>query len=270
MRIPSIWLAIVALLALTTGCATEEQRVYRGGERVFAAPLGIEEHYSFRFVDKWRISHDWLSGPLELRGCQGYLLNTFRLLGGYGPLGLERNAPLIEKNDILYFVSEHKGIFRLVSPRERIYGTNRDGEFVDFLHFCGHVFRDSMDGIGLYIVKPDPAKGTDDWIKGADRITINGLHWLRKTLPIRDWSESRGRLSAPIEIWVLKIPDTPYWLKLSFASNSGATSKYNAGAIAFPEKHQLLLELFHDIVASVRLDPIEPISIDHLNAQVIR
>lgn len=255
-------LTLIVTLTMTTSCATEEPGVYRGGQRMHEGPLDIQEHYSFRFVDKWRISHSWLSGPLELRGCQGYPSNSFRRLGGYGDLGRELNPPFVEKGDVLYQVSEHKGSWSLENRREKIYGTNRDGKFKNFSPFCVHFFRDSLDGMGLYIVKPDPAKGTDEWVEGAKPFTINGLQWLHKKIPIQDWSESREQLAGPIEYWVLKIPDTQYWMMLRFSASSG--SKFGLGAGAHPEKHQHLLDLFHKIVESVKLEPIAPINIDHL------
>jgi hypothetical protein len=86
-------------------------------------------------------------------------------------------------------------------------------------------------------------------------------------MPIRDWSDSRERFAAPIEYWVLKIPDTQYWMMLRFSASSG--SKYGLGAGAHPEKHQRLLELFHKIVASVKLEPITPIDLDRF-LQVVR
>ncbi|WP_155989893.1 hypothetical protein RG903_06340 [Thermithiobacillus tepidarius DSM 3134] len=149
--------------------------------------------------------------------------------------------------------------------RENIYGTDRDGNFKNYSAFCGHVFMDSLDGIGLYIVRPDPAKGTDAWIEGAQPVTINGLHWLHKQIPIQGWSKDRKRLIAPIEYWVLPIPDTQYWLALTFSTSSG--SSFGMGADAHPEKHRRLLELFHDLVRSVRLEPITPIPLDHLNVE---
>lgn len=255
-------LTLIATLAMTTSCATGEPGVYRGGQRMQEGPLDIQEHYSFRFVDKWRISHSWLSGPLELRRCQGYPSNSFRRLGGYGDLGYEQNSLFVERAGLLYVVSEHKGDWSLSNRREKVYGTNRDGQFEDFLPFCVHFFRDSLDGIGLYIVKPDHAKGTDEWVEGTKPVTINGLQWLHKKIPIRDWSASREQLAGPIEYWVLKIPDTQYWMMLRFSSSSG--SQLGLGADAHPEKHQRLLDLFHKIVESVKLEPIAPINIDHL------
>lgn len=256
---------ILTCLAITglTACATEESGVYRGGVRVQPRALDIQDHYSFRFVDKWRINHAWLSGPIELRGCQGYPSNSFRRLGGYGELGYEQNSPFVERKNVLHLVSEHNGSWRLSNRSEKIYGTNPEGKFEGFSPFCGHSFiKDSLDFLVLLIIKPDPAKGTDEWIQGAKPVTINGLHWLHKTIPIEDWSENRERLAAPIEYWVLKIPDTPYWMVLRFSASSG--SKFGLGAGAHPEKHQLLLNLFHKIVESVKLEPITPINVDSL------
>jgi len=83
-----------------------------------------------------------------------------------------------------------------------------------------------------------------------------------RKIPIQNWSESRERASAPIEIWVLKIPDTQYWMVLRFASSIGGN--LGMGTKAHPEKHRKLLDLFHQIIRSVKLEPITPIDIDYL------
>ena len=258
------FLTLVLAIVTAASCAIDEPRVYRGGQRIYPAPLGVEDHYSYRFVERWRISHNWLSGPVDLRGCSGYSLNPYRLRLVGGPLSSDMNAPFIEYRGSLYLVSEHKGVWSLSDRREKIDGTDPTGKFERFSPFCVHFFGDSMDGVGLYIVKPAPTKGTDAWIEGAETVIINGLAWLHKKDPIRDWSQSRVHQAGPIERWVLKIPDTQYWLYLSFASSTGATSMYGTGALAYPEKHARLLELFHQIVASVKLEPIEPIDLGHL------
>lgn len=253
---------LTIIVALGASCSTDVPGVYRGGELVQSAPLGIEDRYSFRFVEKWRISHRWLSGPTELRGCQGYPSNSFRRIGGYGILGNEINPPFVERNGTLYVVSEHKGVWSLDNRNERIYGLKQRGESQDYLPFCGHGFKDSLDFLALYIIKPDASKGTDEWVSGATPVVVNGLHWLHKTIPIRDWSDSRERLAAPIEYWVLKIPDTEYWLVLRFSATS--SYKNGMGSGAFPAKHKRLLDLYYGIVQSVKLEPITPINIDDL------
>lgn len=255
----SFWVMVLCFLA---GCSVQEPGVYRGGQLMQAAPLGIEDQHSFRFVDRWRISHRWLSGAPHIMGCTRYPLNSFKRLGGYGELGDEINSPIVERDGTLYIVSEHKQKWSLSERRQAFYGLSADGRFTGFGVFCGAAFSDSLDAMGLYIVKPDPAKGTDEWVSGAKEVMIDGLRWRHKEIPIQDWSESRVSLSGPIEYWVLEIPGTPYWMALRFAASS--SSKYGMGADAHPEKHRRLLELFHDIVQSVRLEPISPINIDGL------
>lgn len=226
-----------------------------------------DDRYSFRFVEKWRITHRWLSGPVEVEPCAYGHGNPFSNRPGFELLAEEPNAPIMEWAGELTNVGSHYKSHELMFwpvARERVYGTNRAGKFEGFVAFCGHAFRDTYDGVGLYIVKPDPSKGTDEWVKNAQAVTLNGLQWLRKTDPIQDWSHSRERGAAPIETWVLKIPDTQYWLKLHISSNSGATDSYHKGANAFPEKHQRIVDLFHQIVESVKLEPITPIDITPL------
>lgn len=266
-------IALAGIVVLLAACATVQPSairdgvpimVYRGGVLVYDAPLDIQEQYAFRFIDKWRISHAWLSGPVELWGCK-YGANVFKRFEAYPELGLERNGPMFEKNGVIlqgntYYRTPDKIDFSPVS-REKIYGTNREEKFEGYSPFCGHFFKDSFDGLGLYIVQPDPAKGTNEWTEGAQAVTINGLHWLHKKIPIQNWDGTQ-RLNAPIEIWVLKIPETQYWMMLRFASSIGGT--FGMGSKIHPEKHQRLLELFHKIVESVKLEPITPINIDAL------
>lgn len=233
--------------------------VYRGGALQHDGPLDIQDHYSFRFVDKWRISFSWLSGPVEVAGCSGLWLNSFRRLQIQSELSHELNPPFLKKDNRLYMLGENNGKWSLSEPRERVYGTDREGKFTGYSAFCGDGFKDSFDNLRLYIVQPDPAKRTSDWIEGAQAVTINGLHWLHKEMPIQNW-EGTQQLNAPIEYWVLKIPDTQYWMMLRFSASSG--SKYGRGAGAHPEKHRRLLDLFHQIIESVKLDPITPINMD--------
>ncbi len=254
------------VLSLMSACTTPEPEVYRGGVLIHEGPLDIHEHHSFRFVEKWRISHSWLSGPTEVWPCR-YSGNPGAHYAEWKALAGESNSPIYEIDNRLFSVSRYKNqtqLYRLSD--EKICGTNPNGEFRGFSPFCGHGFKDSLDGVALLIIKPDPAKGTDAWIEGAKPVTINGLHWLHKEIPIKDWSESREQFAAPIEYWVLKIPDTQYWLVLRFSASSG--KKFGLGAGAHPEKHQRLLNLFHQIVHSVRLEPITPVDISPLIKEI--
>lgn len=254
-----------AVLFTLSGCAAapKDGQVYRGGIPIYEGPLDIQNHYSFRFVNKWRISHAWLSGPTDVWPCD-YGRNVLKRFPEYQEPGIEPNGPFFEHGGVLYGLNEDKGIFSLSHNRGKVYGTNREGKFEGYTPFCRHGFRDSLDFVGVLIIKPDPAKGTNEWIEGAKPTTINGLNWLHKELPLQDWSNSKEKFASPIEYWTLKIPDTSYWMVLRFNASSGEASKYRLGAIHHPEKHQLLQNLFRKMVESVQLEPITPIDMDSL------
>lgn len=216
--------------------------------------IDVKNEYSYRFMDKWRISHVWLSG-INVRNCQ-YPLNVYRVRGGYGELGEERNGPFVERDGVLGNLVEHKGQWSVSTSYENIYGTNGQGKFERYNGFCSSFFLSSRNGFGLYIIKPDPAKGTNEWIEGAKAVHLNGVTWLFKEIPPRDMTGSMEGLAATIEIWTLKIPDTPYWLTLKFSTDL----KYSIQERF--EQHIGMLNLFHRIVASVKLEPIVPINVD--------
>ena len=211
--------------------------------------IDVQKVYSFRFVDKYRLSHRWLTGT-NVRNCR-YGVNVdppgaFPEILGNPP---EPNTPLVERDGVLHHVYGNRGEIRLGVPRERVYGTNAEGKFQGFSTFCEEAFLSSRNGFGVLIVKPDPAKGTDDWIRDAKPVTINGLNWLFKEIPPQDMTKAKG-LAADIEIWTLKIPDTAYWLVMTFS----ADLKYSIQE--HYEQHVGMLNLFHRMVESVKLEPL--------------
>ncbi|HYD79064.1 MAG TPA: hypothetical protein VEC06_04585 [Paucimonas sp.] len=255
---------VVWILLGLTGCGTIS--IWRGpvNEPVgnYANPfepqgvIDVRQHYSYRFLNKWRISHAWLSGT-NVRYC-GYGLNPFKRLGGYGELEFESDQPFAEWEGVLGSISEHNGQWRFVQHTEKIYGTNPEGKFERYETFCHQFFLSSRNGFALYLIKPDPVKDTDSWIDGARPFHFKGVDWLVKEVPPRDMTGSRGPLAAPIEIWTLKIPDTPYWMVLKFSADLQYSIRER------PVQHAGLLDLFHMIVASVKLERITPIDIDPL------
>jgi len=255
-----------------TACSYQQPGVYRGYELAKEGPLSISRHYEFRFVNRWRISFDWLNGPVEIDPCKLGGADVFTNSEGYKVpkeyeiLAGEKNPPIFEVNGILYAstLSMKTGRFRLYRRDHNFYGNYRNGPFEGYSAFCSHLFRDTYDAVSVELIKPDPAKGTNAWIDNAHPVTLNGLHWLRKTEPLKDLTGSKTNLHAPIETWVLKIPDTAYWLVLRLNSNSGTTSQFYRGAFWFPEKHHQIVGLFNQMVNSVRLEPVEPVDITPL------
>lgn len=255
MKVQLKFLMLSMVVAGLVGCAADAPGVYRGGQRIEVGVIDVKEHYAFRFMDKWRISHAWLSGVK--RGCE-YATNSYKRLGGYGDLESERNAPFVERGGVLGQLTEYKRKWSVSTSYANIYGTRR-GKFERYEPFCNEALIVSSDLLGLFIVKPDSAKGTDDWIEGAKPVQLNGLTWLFKEIPPQDMTGNKeGKGVAPIEIWVLKIPDTPYWMMLRFS----ADLKYSIQE--HPTQHYAMLDLFHRIVASVKLEPLssEPAAVD--------
>lgn len=244
------------LLVPVIGCETTSPGTYIGGVLLQPSSLDIKDHYAFSLVDKWRIGFSWISGPVDINYCD--------FSHRYSKRGEHR---FFEKNGILVkeFIAGGKDDYgkKIIASRsEAIYGENSStGKFDNYRAFCTHTFQDIWTGISVFLVKPDPAKGTDEWVDGATTVTVNGLHWLRKDTPIEDYSRNPKKWAASIEDWVLKIPDTPYWFIIRLGGSSGGAGTA-PGINRNPEKYALVLDLFHQMIESVKLEPIAPTDIN--------
>lgn len=219
--------------------------------------LAVDSAYASRFMEKYRLSFNWLSGP-GIRNCT-IPRNVYRRLGGYGALGNELNAPLFETGGKLSYAYKYdRAEYLEVSQlNNHVLGENLKGEFEKYEPFCSAFFSDSAIGFGLLIIKPDPRKGTDDYVDGSVPVKVGKLFWLKKTMA----AESRPGFpnAVPVEFWVLKIPESSYWLVLRFSINPKYTLQKN------PADYRQKLAMFHTIVESVRLEPISPIDFPELH-----
>lgn len=243
-------LLIASVSLLLTACSVQQEGIYRGGFLIEAKPLGIQDVYVFTFLDKWRVSHSWLSGHVEVEYCdysrRGGVRGEDRFFEVSGILKTE-NVSGAPKDNGKKFIS---------GRNEYIYGANPvDGNFKGYSAFCNYTFQDIWTGIHVYLIKPDPAKGTDEWIAGAKSIEVNSLHWLRKDIPMEDYTQNRKQWAGPIEIWVLKIPDTAYWFVMRMNGTTGGNGDV-PGINRNPEKFAQVQSLLHQMVASVKLEPI--------------
>lgn len=208
---------------------------------------------SFRFVEKWRLSHAWLQGT-NVKQCR-YPSNAFERFPQYAALANEDRGPMFDLDGRIYtattFPQQPERILfvekraQVIGDVETVYGGR------GYTPFCSDVFAASRHGLTVMIVKPNPAYGTDEWVKGATFETLNGRVWLVQRTPPRDHSATG--LAAPIERWTLKIPETPYWLHLSFSASLEHSVRLHRA------EHEHLLGLFHQIVRSVSLEPITPV-----------
>lgn len=259
-KIPVISLLLIA----TTGCAPflNDSTIYKNGVATVPRAPNVDGYLSFRFMERWRITYNWIGGPVEARGC-AFSLNPFKMAGAGGDLMFEKNSPLLEwQGSIIWpnYDPKKKEVFiylnnKLGGITDRFsLGTYNGSEFKRFAPFCEEAFTSSYNGFGAYIIKPDPDKGTGAWIEGSEPVTINGLHWLYKKYPMVE----RGRamengVASTMEKWVLPIPDTSYWLAFEFNANF----KYSIHQQ--PERHKVMFDLFQKIIQSVKLEPISPI-----------
>lgn len=247
---------LTVLLSGCYGVLTPDNNLNPGGipPHQQTGLISIGPVYRFRFSEKWQISHAWVQG-VNVAPCR-YRGNVFNRLPGYPSLASEPQGPMFENNGRIYSATAFKDtgdkiIFFELSSQilgERISDRTFEGKYTPF---CAQFFSASRNGMSLSIIKPDPAKGTDAWIADSAPKTINGRTWLVKTVPSKDLSETG--LIQPIEYWTLKIPSTPYWMHLTFsASLDHSVRKHGAELDA-------LLDLFHQVIESVRLEPIVPI-----------
>lgn len=249
----------VNLLACSAMVPASSKRVLEGyylRPGASAEVLAVDNAYAFRFMERYRIGFNWLSGP-GIRNCT-IPRNVYRRLGGYGVLGNELNAPLFESGgELSYSYKYDKRGIEVSQLNGHVLGENLRGEFEKYEPFCSAFFTESAIGFGLLIIKPDSRKGTDNYIEGSVPVKVGKLLWLKKTIS----AEVRLNFpnSVPVEFWVLKIPETSYWLVLRFSINPGHTLQRSA------DDYRQKLAMFHSIVESVRLDPIMPIDFPELH-----
>ena len=255
------------MASLIGACSPANRALFFPDNRLY--PDGITPHqrtgavsmgptYAFRFAEKWRISHAWIEG-VNIRPCE-YRRNVFRKMPGYPRLAQEMQGPMFERDGKVY-----SGTTFERSPEQIVFfelGTHMTGEMPNgfqrtgYRPFCGQFFLESRNGLVLWIVRPDPAKGTDEWIEGAVPTSVNGRVWLVKKVPPQDLRGAK-EFARPIEYWTLRIPDTPYWLHMRFSGSLRSIEQYGV-------EHQHLLGLFHQIVDSVKLEPIAPLDASSL------
>lgn len=244
-----------AFLGGCYGALAPDNRLYPSGipphQQTGVVTLGPT--YSFRFVEKWRISHAWVQG-LNILPCR-YRGNVFGRLPGFSSLASEAQGPMFEHDGGVYSATtfEKTGdqiVFFELSYQllgERTLDRKFEGKYTPL---CSQPFS-SPNGMALWIVKPDAAKGTDMWVDGAVPTVINGRTWLVKKVPSVDMGPASDRAS-PMEYWTLKIPNSPYWLHMRFSGSRRSIEEY-------PTEHTHLLALFHQLIESVKLEPITPV-----------
>ncbi len=212
--------------------------------------LDIGNFHSYRFLEKYRVSHRWLSGA-DVFPCL-YPLNIYRRLGGYGSLMDDRDGPYYESNGYLSFTNQYgNGPIVVDNMNLEVLG-EESGVFKQYRPYCSYFNSDAAVGMALYLIKPDERKGVDEFVSGSTEVQTSGLRWLRKQISPYDEKYRNRPNAVPVEYWVLEIPQTPYWIVLKFTINPNTTVQQHF------DQYVYMRSLFYGIVESVKLEPISP------------
>lgn len=244
----------------TSSCGTlvgmpTDDNIYVGARAIPKGPVSIGRHYSFRFAEKWRVSHAWVQGT-KILPCR-YSSNYFKTnpVPAHPELEAETNGALYDHDGRLYYASELHTKFQngtyYFDLDYHVIGRVPDGfERSGYKPFCSQPMPDSPHGMALWILKPNTAFGTDQWIEDAVPKQVNGLTWLVRRVPPVDMGPGVKQTKS-IEFWTLQLPGTPYWLHMQFSANLRSL-------LEFPAEHVRMQKIFYDLVASVKLEPITP------------
>ena len=258
-----IFYFLVLMLFFISGCSSNSARQVDMSDNYYLLPgsssdvLGVDNFHASRFMGKYRLSFNWLSGP-SVKNCL-IPRNVYKRLGGYGELGSEINAPLFETAGRLSYAYKYdnRKYIEVSQLNDFVRGENSKGKFEKFKPFCSNFFSDSAIGFGLYIIEPDARKGTNYYTDGSVAVSVNGLLWRKKTMAVEN--DPKYPNAVPVEIWVLEIPDTKYWLMIKLSIRPQYTlEQYGAD-------YRSKLLMFHKIVESVRLNPITSIDFSELH-----
>lgn len=244
-------ISLFALVCWITSCASQPEGIYQAGKLMKPGPLVAGNFYDFTFLDEWRISFAWISGPTDIRYCQikrrelGRTMED-RFIEIDGVLKRERVSEAPQD-----YGKKFIGILY-----EKVYGiNNRTGKFEGYDAFCTHTFQDIWTGFSVFLIAPDPAKGTDEWIAGAKHVTVGNSQWLRKDDPPADYSQTPGKWAAPIETWTLPLAEGKYWLVMRLGGSTGGNGTA-MGINRNPLKYEQVKAVFHQMIESVRIEPL--------------
>jgi hypothetical protein len=242
---------LILILVLLSACSIQKEGIYRGGKLVIPGPLSVSDSYEFTLLDKWRVSHAWISGPPDIRYCSYSRRDNGR--------GKDRFFEVdgLMRREVTSGARDSFGQKLLAESSTWLFGVNtRTGKFEGYDAFCTHTFQDIWTGFSVFLIAPDPAKGTDEWIAGAKHVTVGNNQWLRKDDPPADYSQTPGKWAAPIETWTLPLAEGKYWLVMRLG---GSTGGYGTamGINRNPLKYEQVKAVFHQMIESVRIDPLQ-------------
>jgi hypothetical protein len=252
-------------MLLLSACTVNPTAVYyKNGIESAPGVLELKQQPSFRFVERWHISFAWLSGAWGANECH-FGHNPFKGKPEYGPLASDNNAPQWHwRNAIVGPHVNDKGPFSgklqiSVSgspqdPRDVItLGQTSSSGKVDYVNYCSASLSASFTSASATIINAKLYKNAESLLDGAKDVRIGDNQWSVIETPISDYSGKQYGNQPLLERWVLKIPQTDYWMVFTFYASKQFS--YIERREAFEISH----DLFRKAVASVSLKPIAPL-----------
>lgn len=253
------------LLLLVMGCATKSAPVlYKNGVEYVPRQLGLGEHVSFRFVERWRIKFSWISGRPEINPCS-FGVNPFKGMAEYGDLSLEDNAPEWVWRGAI--VGPNIGVGKFFPGKLRLLLSGNPEAPNDvvtlgykqaeggrkYINRCDAYLSDSFTSAAATIVNATGYSDFHSVIQQAKNVQVGNNIWKVIVNPLGDFEGMKYGNQPLLERWVLALPETDYWLIFSFYASKQFS--YVQRPVDYDRAH----DLFRKSIASVSLEPIVPL-----------
>lgn len=250
-----------AALALLNGCGIEgaikrnDDRYMRPG--ALDSPLtGIYKTYQYRFLDKYRITQQWVNTsscgfggierPDNRAGVRSLFYDTRDIYEEGGKTWLRSRTQGGQPEDFDSYVRSVKYI-----SKER----GREGEVLEigFKALCGETWQVTNHSFTLYLHKRDLAGWRAIWTekgpkgKWSER-RIGANIWQVQETAEQDFEPKLVGFGGPFQTWLLPIGDTGYILALKLSANQES--------LKYPDAHARFQTTFRHLIESVKIEPI--------------
>lgn len=252
-------------MLLLGACTSSPTAVYyKNGSEYVPGVLELKQQPSFRFLERWQISFAWLSGAWGANDCH-FGKNPFGGKLEYGPLASDSSAPHWQwQNAIVAPYVSDKGPFSgklqisfygsPQDPRDALtLGQTSSNGQIRYISYCSASLSESFTSASATIVNARLYKNVESLLNGAKDLRIGDNQWHVIENPISDYSDKQYGSQPLLERWVLKIPETDYWMIFTF---------YASKHFSFVERrdaYERSHDLFRQAVSSVSLKPITPV-----------
>lgn len=256
------------LTVVLTGCVSE---IIRSNDDRYLRPGALDpevrqafKRYEYKLMNKYMVGHDWLMGVYS---CH------------YNQPIFDPNAPLTiagdidEKDGVTYQLRDspayrrtgnikYLSIDRYVRPEYTVIdvdGKHRTAK--GFEPMCNQVWVGTGLALTILMVKSTP----EDWEprlsawagnmpRQLGKEQVGNNLWQVQRVPMR----SNGVWS--VEDWMLPIGDTGYMFLFIFSADKDRVA-------AAPSAHSQMQEIFRHLIESVRIEPIQPQSMQSMGSQ---